>query len=494
MKYCSTRNATICLDSFQAILQGIAPDGGLLLPADLREIRLPYEPLLQATSQQILKAVLNRFFPEIQIPQLDEMIRKSYKGRFETSELVSFHDLSNCRVLELFRGPTAAFKDVALCLLPQMLHAAAVEKGVTEDVTVVTATSGDTGKAALEGFRDVPGTRVVVFYPYQGVSAVQQAQMATQPGSNLFVCAVRGNFDDAQSAVKQIFRVNTWENAMGKGLRLTSANSINIARLAPQIFYYYRAYASLVQEGQTKPDEKINFVVPTGNFGNILAGYLAKRMGLPIHKLICASNANHVLSDFLRTGVYDARRDFLRTSSPSMDILISSNLERLLYITAGADEKATARRMQNLSQTGRFTIEPEQLALIQETFADGWATEEQTADAIRTVWEQEHYLMDPHTAVGFHVLQAYQSETGDQTKTVLLSTASPFKFSSDVLCAIGEQAQGDEFDQMEQLSRITGIPAPVCLSGLRQLPVLHNDVIDVEQMPDYTARRAEAMR
>ena len=383
--------------------------------------------------------------------------------------------------LELWHGPTSAFKDMALQMLPQLLSAALRKTGEDKTACILVATSGDTGKAAMEGFADVPQTKIMVFYPKDGVSAVQEAQMVTQEGGNVAVCAVRGNFDDAQTGVKNIFSA-----CRGKELpfALSSANSINIGRLAPQIMYYFKAYRDLLDAGKILLGEKVNFSVPTGNFGDILAGYLAKLLGLPVGKLICASNANKVLTDFIRTGVYDRRRPLLKTTSPSMDILVSSNLERLLYLMT-QDCGFVASCMEKLASQGYYALEPKLVEQIQTHFWADWCDDAAARDAMAQVFGDHKYLCDPHTAAGWYAAKNYVNQTGDTAPMVVLSTASPYKFPAAVLSALGAEAQGDEFDQMEQLCAVTGVSIPKNLAGLRQKAELHTGVIEKDAMLDY---------
>ena len=366
--------------------------------------------------------------------------------------------------------------------------------GFTDEIMILTATSGDTGKAAMEGFCNVPGTKIIVFYPYGGVSAVQQAQMATQAGENVCVCAVRGNFDDAQTGVKKIFSSVGREKLLdGKGVSLSSANSINIGRLAPQVVYYYRAYADLLKMGRIREGDKVDFVVPTGNFGDILAGYFAKEMGLPVGRLVCASNANNVLTEFLRTGRYDRRRPFFKTVSPSMDILVSSNLERLLYLLSG-DDALVARLMRQLGEEGYYEVDGEMLAKLRSLFWAGCCDDAGAKAAIGKVWREDHYLCDTHTAVAWDVAQQYKKENADHNAVVVLSTASPYKFPAAVLEGIGESAKGDEFDVMEQLHDVTGVPVPKNLASLREREVRHRDVIERDEMLDYVLGKAAAKK
>ena len=477
MRYHSTRNDQNFVDSAEAVLEGLAPDGGLYMPQQIPA--LDWVNLLQGSSQEISCAILSALLPDI--PNMPRLVANAYTGKFETEDLTPSVSVGDSTVLELFRGPTSAFKDVALSMLPQLLTAAKREKGVAEDIMILTATSGDTGKAALVGFRDVPGVRICVFYPHGGVSQVQRAQMVTQEGGNVAVCAVRGNFDDAQTGVKQIFTA-----CQGKKLpfRLSSANSINIGRLAPQVMYYFRAYKDLLAAGKIRLGDKVNFSVPTGNFGDILAGYLAKKMGLPIGTLICASNANNVLTDFIRTGTYDRRRPLLKTTSPSMDILVSSNLERLLYLLSG-DTKLVASLMKQLKEEGAYTVPDALKAAIQKEFWAAYCDDARAAEIIGRVYREQHYLCDPHTASGFAAAEDYRNETGDLTPMVILSTASPYKFPTAVLSAIGGDTGGDEFEQMERLQQMTGVPIPAPLASLKGKKELHTDVIEKEAMSTY---------
>ena len=395
MEYISTRGACPPVDSAQAVLSGLAPDGGLYMPKAIPAF--DWQGCLKGTSQQMSTAILSALLPDI--PDMETLVKNAYTGKFETEDLTPTVAVGPFQVLELFRGPTSAFKDVALSMLPQLLTAAKTQKGIRQEIRILTATSGDTGKAALVGFQDVPGVSICVFYPYGGVSQVQRAQMVTQEGKNVAVCAVEGNFDDAQTGVKNIFR-----ECQGKRLPflLSSANSINIGRLAPQIMYYFRAYADLLDRKVISLGDRVDFCVPTGNFGDILAGYLAKRLGLPVGKLVCASNANNVLTDFLTTGVYDRRRPLLKTTSPSMDILVSSNLERLLYLLSG-DTKLVAGLMEDLNRQGYYKVPDTLLAAIQAEFAAGYCEDTQAEAAIGRVYKNYGYLMDPHTACGWIV-------------------------------------------------------------------------------------------
>ena len=477
MLYHSTRNPSLTADSAQAVLEGLAPDGGLYMPAQLPDF--DWEECLQGDSQAMATAILSALLPDI--PDMAALVRRAYTGKFQTEDITPTVKAGPFRVLELFRGPTSAFKDVALSMLPQLLTAAKQVKGVSEDILILTATSGDTGKAALEGFHDVPGVRICVFYPDGGVSQVQRAQMVTQEGGNVAVCAVEGNFDDAQTGVKNIFTA-----CQGKALpfRLSSANSINIGRLAPQIMYYFRSYRELLDAGEIQLGDKVNFSVPTGNFGDILAGYLAKRLGLPVGTLICASNANNVLTDFIQSGTYDRRRPLYKTTSPSMDILVSSNLERLLYLLSG-DTALVASLMEQLNREGHYTVPDSLRDAIQAEFWAGCCDDARADEVMGRVYKDYGYLCDPHTASGWAAAEDYVNQTGDHTPMVVLSTASPYKFPAAVLRAVGEKAQGDEYTQMRQLEEATGVPIPGNLSSLQGKPERHTGVIAKEEMLNY---------
>ena len=477
MRYHSTRNETVFVDSAQAVLEGLAPDGGLYMPESLPAF--DWRECLKGSSIQMSTRILSALLPDI--PDMPELVRRADTGKFETEDLTPTVPVGGFTVLELFRGPTSAFKDVALSMLPQLLTAAKNLKGQKKGILILTATSGDTGKAALEGFRDVPGVRICVFYPDGGVSQVQRAQMVTQEGNNVAVCAVRGNFDDAQTGVKNIFAA-----CQGKDLpvALSSANSINIGRLAPQIMYYFRAYRDLLDAGKIRLGDEVNFSVPTGNFGDILAGYLAKLLGLPVGTLICASNANNVLTDFIRTGTYDRRRPLLKTTSPSMDILVSSNLERLLYLLSG-DTRLVAELMKELNTQGVYTVPAQLLEKIQGQFWASCCDDARAAEIIGRVYKEDGYLCDPHTASGWAAAEDYVAETHDRRPMVVLSTASPYKFPAAVLAAIGGDTSGDEFTQMTRLSQITGVPVPRNLASLQGKPEKHTGVIDKDKMLSF---------
>lgn len=477
MDYISTRGQSPAVDSAQAVLSGLAPDGGLYMPRAIPAF--DWQHCLTLSAQQMSAAILSALLPDI--PNMEALVKRAYTGKFETEDLTPTVPVGDFQVLELFRGPTSAFKDVALSMLPQLLTAAKQEKGIAQEIRILTATSGDTGKAALVGFQDVPGVSICVFYPFGGVSQVQRAQMVTQEGENVHVCAVEGNFDDAQTGVKNIFAA-----CQGKALPflLSSANSINIGRLAPQIMYYFKSYADLLSRKVISLGDKVDFSVPTGNFGDILAGYLAKKLGLPVGRLICASNANNVLTDFLTTGVYDRRRPLLKTTSPSMDILVSSNLERLLYLLSG-DTALVAGLMKDLSEQGFYRVPDALLGAIQAEFAAGYCDDAQAEAVIGRVYRERGYLMDPHTACGWAAAETHRGDA----PTVVLSTASPYKFSTAVLTAIGADTSGSEYDRMERMQTLTGIPIPPALAALRTKPERHTGVIAKEKMLEFVLGR-----
>ncbi len=485
MQYLSTRSHDENATSAEAVLRGLAPDGGLYVPETIPAAGLTDAELLSLDQYALTAHILAKLLPDFPDGAVAAAVRDGYSGKFETEDLTPTVPVAGAHVLELYHGPTSAFKDMALCLLPRLVAAASEACGVKEDVLVLTATSGDTGKAALAGFADAPHTRVMVFYPEGGVSEVQRAQMVTQEGGNVCVCAVRGNFDDAQRGVKEVFAQFT-----GKSVRLSSANSINIGRLAPQVAYYFKAYADLRRTGVIEPGAPVDFIVPTGNFGDILAGYLAKRMGLPVGTLVCASNENDVLTEFLQTGVYDRRRVFHKTASPSMDILVSSNLERLLYFASDGDAALVASLMRQLAEDGVYRVPEPLFARIRSEFACGKADDAAAFDAIRRIFRSEGYLMDPHTAVAWRVYEDYRASGRSSNPAVVLSTASPYKFAPAMLEALELTVPESGFAAMEKLHDETGVPVPPALAALRQKPVLHRDVIDPSEMLAYVERKA----
>lgn len=494
MSFFSTRGGA-CATASQAILQGLADDGGLYVPAMFPPLTMKkIAELSGMTYQQRAVSILKLYLEDFSLQELNQAIAQAYDpAKFDDARIAPVRRLDEqTHVLELFHGPTLAFKDMALQLLPHLTTLSARKNGEQREVSILVATSGDTGKAALEGFRDVPGTSCTVFYPTDGVSDVQKLQMTTTQGSNTHVIALNGNFDDAQTGVKQLFASHDFAAQMNaRGRVLSSANSINFGRLAPQIVYYFSAYADLLHAGAIQPGDPVNFVVPTGNFGNILAAYYARQMGLPVGKLICASNRNNVLTDFFSTGVYNARRVFHKTTSPSMDILISSNLERLLFELADRDGETVAQWMQQLKADSTYRVDEQQLRWLQGLFAAGYADDAQCAEEIRTCFRQQGYLMDTHTAVASRVLRDYRTATGDQTVTVIVSTASPYKFAGDVLSALVEEdaaTLGDAFACCDRLSQLSDLPVPAQVTALRTLPIRHTARCDKDGMADSVLR------
>ena len=483
MDYRSTRSEFRC-NSLDAVLKGIAPDGGLFVSDSDIGKGFDWKAVIGLDTLGMAEKILSHLLPDFK--DMKDLVNKAYEGKFETKDLTPIVKVGDKYVLELFRGPTSAFKDVALSMLPQLIIAAKKQSGDDKETVILTATSGDTGKAAMEGFHDVPGTRIIVFYPDGGVSPIQRAQMATQEGKNVKVCAVRGNFDDCQTAVKVAFsKINAMKELSQAKKALSSANSINIGRLAPQVVYYFKAYSDLVSMGRIKIGDKVDFVVPSGNFGDILAGYFAKLMGLPVRNLVCASNENKVLTDFIRTGVYDKRRPFYRTSSPSMDILVSSNLERLLFLASGCNASVVSKWMADLSSEGIFKVDEKYMAVIRETFRSYSCTEKETIRTIGEVYRKDSYLCDPHTAVGMKVADDYRKDMKDDVPTFVLSTASPYKFPTPVSEAIGLEVKGSEFEQIKAINLKTGVPVPRNLSSLESKKALHDDVIDRENILKY---------
>ena len=482
----STRSSRHTASSTQAVLKGIAPDGGLYTPISFSELKVDIGSLLNMSAVEISAEVIGRLLDDFTREEMRSLIEAAYANKFETEDLTPVEKVGSDFVLELFRGPTSAFKDVALSVLPRLITAAKKKLGVDEEIVILTATSGDTGKAALEGFHDVEGTRIVVFYPDGGVSDVQKAQMVTQAGGNVGVCAVRGNFDDAQTGVKNIFaddELNHW--AATAGVRLSSANSINIGRLAPQVAYYFKSYCDLVLRGEVRLGEPVNFIVPTGNFGDILAGEYARRMGLPVAKLVCASNANNVLTDFINTGVYDRRREFYRTASPSMDILVSSNLERYLFLASGCDFDLVSDLMARLKQDGVYTAPESLMEEMREHFWAGCADDRRALEAIGKVWRSHGYLMDTHTAVAWAVMEDFKAQVDNGWVNVVLSTASPYKFSRDVLSAISDEVPESGFGAMDRLHELTKVPVPAPLAELRDKAPRFTDCVNKGDMLDY---------
>ena len=485
MNYISTRSNYSC-NSLQAVLQGISPDGGLFVSPEILSKEFDWKSVIGLSTLQMAEKILSHLLPDFQ--DMGTLVKKAYTNKFETEDLTPVVKVGDDYILELFRGPTSAFKDVALSMLPQLITAAKKQTGAKDETVILTATSGDTGKAAMEGFHDVDGTKIIVFYPHGGVSPIQKAQMETQEGKNVKVCAVKGNFDDCQTAVKQAFeKINQMPELKKANKSLSSANSINIGRLAPQVVYYFKAYSDLVAQKRIALGDEIDFVVPSGNFGDILAGYFAKCMGLPVRHLVCASNENKVLTDFLTTGVYDKRRPFYKTSSPSMDILVSSNLERLLFLACGCKPTMVQKWMNDLKNEGIFKIDAITLENIQKTFKAYCCTEEETISTIKATYNSNNYLCDPHTAVGIKAAKDYKNSPAytEDVPVVVLSTASPYKFPAAVCKAIELPLEGDEYQQIEAINKKTNVPVPKNLSSIKNKPVLHNQVIDRNKIIDY---------
>ena len=481
--YKSTRGTGETLKASEAILKGLADDGGLFVPTEIPKLEATIDELSKMTYQQVAYEVMKLFFTDFTEEELKNCITKAYDSKFDTEEIAPLAEVDGAYYLELFHGKTIAFKDMALSILPHLLTTSAKKNNVKNEIVILTATSGDTGKAAMAGFADVEGTRIIVFYPHGGVSKVQEKQMVTQKGNNTYVVAIEGNFDQAQSGVKAIFGNKELAKEMDeKGFQFSSANSINIGRLVPQVAYYVYAYAKLYAEGKLAKDQKMNVVVPTGNFGNILAAYYAKNMGLTIDKLICASNENKVLFDFFKTGEYDKNRDFILTTSPSMDILISSNLERLIYKIAGNSSEKNSELMNDLATKGKYTITDEMKAELDD-FYGNYATEEETAKVIKDTYEKTGYVMDTHTAVAASTYKKYVAETNDDAVTVIASTASPFKFARSVMDAINpEYDKLDDFELIDELSKIANVKIPNAIEEIRNAEVRHNNLVEVDGM------------
>ena len=481
--YKSTRDAEKTVTASQAILKGLADDGGLFVPVSIPKLPVSLGELKEMTYQEIAYTVMKEFLTDFTEEELKSCIAKAYDSKFDTEEIAPLAKVEDAYYLELFHGATIAFKDMALSILPHLLTTSAKKNQVKNEIVILTATSGDTGKAALAGFADVEGTKIIVFYPKNGVSRVQELQMVTQKGDNTSVVAIHGNFDNAQSGVKAMFENKELEKELNEaGYQFSSANSINIGRLVPQVVYYVYAYAKLLQNEEIAEDEEINVVAPTGNFGNILAAYYAKNMGIPIAKLICASNENKVLYDFFQTGTYDRNREFVLTTSPSMDILISSNLERLIYKISGEDARKDTDLMTELKTKGSYAITGEMKANLAD-FAAGYATEEQVAKTIHDIYEDTGYVMDTHTAVAATVYKAYREDSKDDRKTVIASTASPYKFAGSVMSAIDPKYKGqDDFKLIEELQKVSGTELPNAIKEIMNAEIRHNTECDVDQM------------
>ncbi|MBO6164546.1 MAG: threonine synthase [Lachnospiraceae bacterium] len=481
--YKSTRDDSLHLTASQAILQGLSRDGGLFVPDHMPQLSVSPKELVSCGYREVAYLVMKEFLTDFTEEELRTCIDRAYDEKFDTPEIAPLVKKGDAWFLELFHGSTIAFKDMALSILPHLMITSARKNGITNDIVILTATSGDTGKAALAGFDSVEGTRIVVFYPKDGVSPIQKRQMVTQPGKNTKVIGIHGNFDDAQNGVKAMFGDRALEKELAEaGFQFSSANSINIGRLVPQVAYYVWSYVRLLAEGAISEGDPINVVVPTGNFGNILAAYYAKNMGLPIAKLICASNENKVLFDFFRTGTYDRNREFVLTSSPSMDILISSNLERLIWLVAGESAEKNSAFMRSLAETGVYTL-PEESREKLSDFAGYYTDEAGTAESIRDTYRECGYVIDPHTAVAAHVYRQYRQETGDATLTVIASTASPYKFTHSVMTAIDPKYDGvEDFALIDELEKLSGVAVPRAVEEIRSAPVVHKDTCEINEM------------
>ena len=482
----STRNSEETATASEAILKGLTSDGGLFVPDSIPKLNVSLEDLTQMSYQEIAYAVMKEFLTDFTEEELKTCINNAYDSKFDTEEIAVTKKVDGAYYLELFHGATIAFKDMALSILPHLLVTSARKNNVKNEIVILTATSGDTGKAALAGFADVPGTKIIVFYPKSGVSPIQEKQMVTQKGDNTYVIGIKGNFDDAQTGVKKMFSNKELAKVMNdNGFQFSSANSINIGRLVPQVVYYVKAYADLLKQGALKAGEPMNVVVPTGNFGNILASYYAKQMGIPIGKFVCASNKNKVLFDFFETGKYDRNREFYVTTSPSMDILISSNLERMIYRIAGNDAKQCAKFMAALTKDGEYVITDAMKAELSEFFG-AFGSEEETAVKIKEVYDKEGYVMDTHTAVAAVAYDKYKAATGDdKTPTVIASTASPYKFTRSVMDAIDPAYDAeDDFELVDELNKVSKTAIPKAIEEIRTAPVLHDTVCETAAMED----------
>ena len=484
--YHSTRNSEETATASEAILKGLTSDGGLFVPDSIPKLNVALEDLTKMSYQEIAYAVMKEFLTDFTEEELKTCINNAYDSKFDTEEIAVTKKVDGAYYLELFHGATIAFKDMALSILPHLLVTSARKNNVKNEIVILTATSGDTGKAALAGFADVPGTKIIVFYPKSGVSPIQEKQMVTQKGDNTYVIGIKGNFDDAQTGVKKMFSNKELAKVMNdNGFQFSSANSINIGRLVPQVVYYVKAYADLLKQGALKAGEPMNVVVPTGNFGNILASYYAKQMGIPIGKFVCASNKNKVLFDFFETGKYDRNREFYVTTSPSMDILISSNLERMIYRIAGNDAKQCAKFMAALTKDGEYVITDAMKAELSEFFG-AFGSEEETAVKIKEVYDKEGYVMDTHTAVAAVAYDKYKAATGDdKTPTIIASTASPYKFTRSVMDAIDPAYDAeDDFELVDELNKVSKTEIPKAIEEIRTAPVLHDTVCETVAMED----------
>jgi threonine synthase len=483
LMYKSTRGSSELITASEAIIKGMAEDGGLYIPVEIPKIEVPLHEIMDFSYCKLANLILKKFLTDFSNEEINECVTKGYGDNFNLEEIVGVRKKGDEFFLELYHGPTLAFKDMALSLLPHLLKTALIKHKITKEIVILTATSGDTGKAALEGFKNIDKTKIIVFYPEKGVSEIQKKQMITQEGDNVYVTSIEGNFDDAQSGVKEIFNDSEYKAFLYKhNYLLSSANSINIGRLIPQIVYYFYAYFSLLKKNEIGPNEKVNLAVPTGNFGNILAAYYAKKMGLPVNKFICASNENNVLTDFLKTGIYDTHREFVTTASPSMDILISSNLERLNYYLSGENQQVISELMKKLKIEGKYEIS-ESMKNELKDFYGGYASDEETFINIKSVYQKYNYIIDTHTAVAYSVYKKYQKDTNDVTKTIIVSTASPFKFTRSVCSNIGINTESfDDFELTYELSKTTGLKVPSSIVNLKNKKIIYKNVCDKENM------------
>ncbi len=481
--YKSTRNSELRVTASNAILKGLSEEGGLFLPTEIPTLDKSFKELKDMDYREVAYEVMKLFFTDFTKEELTHCINSAYDGKFDTEEIVPLAFAEDAYYMELFHGATIAFKDMALSILPHLMTTAAKKNNIENDIVILTATSGDTGKAALAGFDSVQGTKIIVFYPKGGVSFIQEMQMVTQAGENTKVIGIKGNFDDAQTGVKKMFADEELKNTLlAKGYQFSSANSINIGRLVPQICYYVFSYVKLLKEGRIAEGEKVNIAVPTGNFGNILAAYIGKQMGLPVNKFICASNENKVLFDFFETGIYDKNRDFTLTNSPSMDILISSNLERLIYLIAGEDAEKNKAFMDSLNSQGKYEITSDMKERLAD-FYGGFATEEETLGQIRKLYKDTGYVIDTHTAVASFVYEQYRNASNDDTKTIIASTASPFKFARNVMAAIEDGKLSDnDFELCDTLSKLSNVAVPKAVEELKTADIKHKDVIEIDEM------------
>ncbi|MBE6129982.1 MAG: threonine synthase [Erysipelotrichaceae bacterium] len=492
VRYVSTRNAKTAVSSHEAVIAGLAPDGGLYTPLLNEDIHVNPAGLLNCSYKEQAARIISVLFDDYSEEQIRQCAEKAYDAKFAADDIVPLRKFDGGWLMELWHGPTSAFKDIALTILPHLLTAAYQMDHRNDTVAILTATSGDTGKAALSGFADVANTAITVFYPEVGVSKIQKRQMQTSTGNNVEVIAVKGNFDDCQKMVKEAVSSPLVKKAC-RNVTISSANSINIGRLVPQIVYYYHAYSELVNSSVIACGEEINFSVPTGNFGDILAGYLARCLGLPVGRLICASNKNHVLTDFIRTGTYDIKRPFHTTMSPSMDILVSSNLERLLFMLSGNDDTLISNLMTRLKENGVYTVSEDMQKKIASLFSAYWTDEEECAETIRSLYDKDRILIDPHTAVGLSAMYRYQEESGDHRPCVVLSTASPYKFSGDVYRSLGNEKEDDDCQAMQKLHDLTNVEIPENLAGLYDLPVRFTRSINIEDGMKAIAAKMEEL-